>query len=403
MICCGASSMNDLVPPIDPGFVVVEDRPKHRANGRSDALNRQGRPNASKSEAKGNTSRFKLIPFEQLRPGPEATYLIKGLIPRVGLTVVWGPPKCGKSFWLMDALLHVALGWEYRGRRVTRGPVVYCAFEGADGYNARAEAFRIRFLTADQGLVPFYLVAAKMDFLADHQALIASIKAQIGPTSPVAVGLDTLNRSIGGKEDDERMAGYIGASDAIREEFHCVVPVVHHCGVEGTRPRGHTSLTGAAEAQIEVKRDEAKNIVVRVEYMKDGPEGTEIFSRLEPVEVGRDQDGDLITSCVIVPVDGADISKPQAKKPKQMPKTAQTALRALKQAIDECGEDAPTSNHIPASVRVTSISRWREYSYRLGISAGEDRAKQKAFKTASEYLVGSADVASWDDYVWPTR
>jgi hypothetical protein len=36
--------------------------------------------------------------------------------PRVGLIVVWGPPKCGKSFWVTDAMLHVALGWPYHLR-----------------------------------------------------------------------------------------------------------------------------------------------------------------------------------------------------------------------------------------------------------------------------------------------
>jgi hypothetical protein len=33
------------------------------------------------------------------------------------------------------------------------------------------------------------------------------------------------------------------------------VVIVHHCGIEGTRPRGHSSLTGAADAQLAVKRD----------------------------------------------------------------------------------------------------------------------------------------------------
>jgi len=27
--------------------------------------------------------------------------------------------------------------------------------------------------------------------------------------------------------------------------------VIHHCGINGDRPRGHTSLTGAADAQIQ--------------------------------------------------------------------------------------------------------------------------------------------------------
>src|SRR5262249_20878294 len=39
-------------------------------------------------------------------------YLVKGLIPRTGIVVIWGPPKCYKSFWATDVALHIALGWE---------------------------------------------------------------------------------------------------------------------------------------------------------------------------------------------------------------------------------------------------------------------------------------------------
>ena len=75
--------------------------------------------------------------------------------------------------------------------------------------------------------------------------------------------LDTLNRSLAGSEsDDKDMAAYIKAADAIREAFGCVVVVVHHCGVQETRPRGHTSLTGAVDAQLAVKRDAAGSVVV---------------------------------------------------------------------------------------------------------------------------------------------
>jgi hypothetical protein len=43
--------------------------------------------------------RFHLIPFDKISIADRPTYLAKGLIPRVGLTVIWGPPKCGKSFF----------------------------------------------------------------------------------------------------------------------------------------------------------------------------------------------------------------------------------------------------------------------------------------------------------------
>jgi hypothetical protein len=54
----------------------------------------------------------------------------------------------------------------------------------------------------------------------------------------------------------------------------------------GDRPRGHTSLTGAVDAQLAVKRDNAGIITVKVEWLKAGQEGAEIVSRLEQVELG---------------------------------------------------------------------------------------------------------------------
>ena len=104
--------------------------------------------------------------------------------------------------------------------------------------------------------------------------------------------LDTLNRSLNGSESsDEDMSAYVRATDAIRETFDCSVLVIHHCGINDSRPRGHTSLTGAADAQLSVKRDYTGNILVTVEFMKDGEAGDTIVSKLESVEVGIDEDG----------------------------------------------------------------------------------------------------------------
>lgn len=253
--------------------------------------------------------RLALVPFDDVKLQTEQRHLVKGLLPATGLVVVWGPPKCGKSFWVTDATLHVAAGWKYRGRRVRQGPVVYCAMEGASGYGARLEAFRQRHLTEGETAIPFYLVAAPMVLVRDHGALVDAITATLAEQKPVAIVLDTLNRSIGGSESDDRdMSSYIAAADALWAEFDCATIIVHHCGIDASRPRGHTSLTGAADAQLSVKRDPAGNIVVTVEYLKDGPEGDTIVSRLEQVEVGTDEDGEQITSCVVVPVDGAPVA-----------------------------------------------------------------------------------------------
>jgi RecA-family ATPase len=179
-----------------------------------------------------------------------------------------GPPKCGKSFWAFDLSMHIALGWPYRARRVQAGAIVYGAFEGAHGFGARIEAFRQKFFAENAEPVPFFLEPLTLNLVREHRELIAAIKANLGNAVPAAVVLDTLNRSLEGSESsDEDMTAYIRAADAIREAFGCAVIIVHHCGIDGTRPRGHTSLTGAVDAQLAVKRDGAGNIEVKVEWI----------------------------------------------------------------------------------------------------------------------------------------
>jgi hypothetical protein len=259
--------------------------------------------------------RFKLIAFGDIAPSKETSDLVKGLFPAGGLIVVWGPPKCGKSFWIYDIAMHPALGWAYRGHRVRPGCVVYLALEGGSGFRRRVDAFRRHHRVTE---AEFFLITERIDLIMDHKRLVAEIRAQLDPRTPVLVVIDTLNRSLAGSESkDADMARYVQAADAVREAFNCAVAIVHHCGVDDSRPRGHTSLTAAADAQIAIKRDSSDNIIATLEWMKDGPEGKVLVSRLESVDLGVDADGDPMTSCVIVPVDATP--KPATNEPRLTP------------------------------------------------------------------------------------
>lgn len=287
---------------------------------RSDRATIYRSPKKSNGKAKGERV-IPIIAFNDIKLSTRPRDLIKGLIPRTGIVIIWGPPKSGKSFWTFDAVMHVSLSRDYRGRRTQKGAVVYCGFEGQSGFEARVEAFRKKNLTEHHEPIPFYLEPITLNLVQEHQQLISAIRKKLGNEIPVAVVLDTLNRSLQGSESsDEDMTAYIKAADTIREMFDCVVIIVHHCGVDGSRPRGHTSLTGACDAQLSVKRDYAKNIIVEVEYAKDGPQGDCVASRLEVVEVGVDDDGAVITSCVVIPVeisDSADSTGPHLTRNQQ--------------------------------------------------------------------------------------
>ena len=344
-----------------------------------------------------NGRKLTFTAFNKIQLSTASRYLVKGILPNVGLVVVWGAPKCGKSFYVFDMVAHVAAGWEYRGRRVKQRSVVYFALEGQEGFVARVEAFRRAHDVTD---IPFYLSADRIVLPQDGAAVVQSIRDQFPDVHPGIVVLDTLNRSIAGSENDPNDMGmYVRAADLIREAFNCVVIVIHHCGVEGARPRGHTSLTGAADAQLAVKRDAADNIVTTVEFMKDGPQGDEIVSTLEQLVVGKDEDGDEITSCVIRPADGTTSSPSRAKVTGQ----PALALRILQDALAFGGEIPDRNPHIPAGTRTFSQKAWRADCY-AGMTQDDTTgtSRQKAFVRASNKLQSLKLIGIYEDHVWLT-
>jgi hypothetical protein len=340
--------------------------------------------------------KFPLLAFDQIHVDTQRRgYLVKGLLASTGIAVVWGPPKCGKSFWAVDVGMHIALGWEYRGRRVQQAPVVYIALEGQHGLPARLEAFRRHYNVTE---APFFLILVRLNLIADVAALIAEIKAQIGAVMPGAVFIDTLNRSLVGSESkDEDMGKYLGAADRLAGELRAAVILVHHCGIDASRPRGHTSLTGTVESQLAVKRGEVGEVIVTVEYAKDFAEGAEVFSRLDPVMVGTDPDGDDITTLVVLPA--AAPATTSQRKPVRGAKAV--ALEILRKAIDEAGSMPPASNHIPPNTRTILIETWRTYAYQGSITeSDEPDSKRKAFVRAVKDLQATNLVGIWGEYAW---
>jgi hypothetical protein len=76
----------------------------------------------SGQEAKeGRRVRFKLTEWCDLRLDNELPYLVDEFLPSKGIVVVWGPPKCLKSFLMYSAMFHVAIGWEFMAGPSTKG------------------------------------------------------------------------------------------------------------------------------------------------------------------------------------------------------------------------------------------------------------------------------------------
>jgi hypothetical protein len=346
---------------------------------------------------------FVLKNFDTIEIPNTPTYLVQDLLPDIGLAVVFGPEKCGKSFWLFDVMMHVALGWPYRGHDVIQGPVVYLALEGGRGFAKRIVAFRQEFIAQDSDPIPFWLLDVRVDLVKEHPALIAAIRTQLNGIKPAAVCIDTLNRALNGSEnDDEDMGKFIAAADAVRDAFNCLVIIIHHTPLSGGRPRGHSSLGGADDCQISVEKNDASGIVTcKVVHMKDDASDLVLASKLQRIEIGTDSKGNPITSCTVEPVK----LDPGTSTNTNLPRTQRFALDALKKVLAstdgvEVKTDSDlTKKGIPVGTRVCKSEIWRQAFYDTYPGDKQD-TKKKALLRATIDLTNARLIYLTGEYVW---
>jgi hypothetical protein len=290
---------------------------------------------------------------------------------------------------------------------------VYCALEGGTGFARRVEAWRQRYLAADHDEVPFYLLDVPLDLIADYAALIETISEQVGDEEPPAcVVIDTLNRALAGSENKpEDMSKFIRAADTLRVAFDCLVVIVHHSGIQADRPRGHTSLPGADDVQIKVERDTngTGTITTTVEHMKDDEAGATVTSQLERVELGQDDDGEEMSSCVIVPCDG--VAAAHKKTASKMSKGVKL-LRGIvmKLLVDQGAELCPLEEGLVVqALKVEQVKReFFQAHYADGdTEKAKQNAKRMAFRRALDTAIENGLVAVREvdgvDYIWLTR
>lgn len=320
-------------------------------------------------------SKFGAVAWGEPRGNHEVyEYLVKGLIPRRELVLIYGASQSGKSFWTYDLAMSVVRAIPYRGCRVRSGFIIYCAAEAGLGFvDLRMPAYGQRFGVATDRPLPFVCLTKKFDLFGNEAQLIeliAEIKHHSSRFSvPLeAVVIDTLNKTTPGMDEihGKDVGLVMSRLDQIRSECDCGLWLVHHKNAAGTGPRGHTSLFAAFETAIEISKttetiqDGTKTRPVRsakIIKQREGEDGREIRFALALEVIGKDQDGDDRTSCVVVPV-GDDAAAPPAPGFK-LDATEEALFRSLLEALAERGVP-PVSQNIPLPKAITAVVEFRE-------------------------------------------
>lgn len=242
------------------------------------------------------TDRFRVLNETEILARPRPRWLVKGIIPDAALTVFYGQSGSGKSFIALDLFACVARGIPWRGFKTQQRRVVYLAAEGQGGFRNRLEAYRQHHGEASN----LKVILDTPNFLKATDATLVGDQINAAGGAEVIV-VDTLAQVSPGADENsaEDMGKVLLTCRRLRAATGAMIVLIHHAGKDVTKgARGWSGLKAAADSEIEIGRlDNAR--WVRVSKNKDGEDGAEYPFKLLPVILGRDEDGDEITSCVV--------------------------------------------------------------------------------------------------------
>lgn len=325
--------------------------------------------------------RFEVIPAMEFAARPPPEWIVKNVLPEGELGMVYGESGSGKSFFVLDLVGAVSRGAKWREQLTRTTRVVYVAAEGAGGFRKRVRAY-----TAYHGveLSNLGVIGDAPNLLqADDVTPLCEALNAYGPVGVVVV--DTLAQATaGGNENSgEDMGKALGHCKAIHKATGALVLLVHHSGKDATKgARGWSGIKAACDVEFEITRADT-NRCATLTKLKDGEDGTQFGFRLEKVDLGKDSDGEAITSCAVH----------EAEVVKAMPvKGAWQA--ALWQSINDfaglTGDGMDRGALLDEAVRIAEPDAPKE---------GKDRRKEYARRALRE-LLGSGLLYEKDSFIF---
>lgn len=232
------------------------------------------------------------------------TIRIKKLIGKViqrGCTCqLFGPSGDGKTFVALGMSLAVATGGVWNGNQCEKGLVIYFNGEGREGFKLRCRAWQKHH--GITGQVDFHSSRSAIEFndsgLRQVRAEVKALEEQTGQKVALIV-IDTLARHLIGDENStQHMSEFIKQVDGLRDTFpDSTALIVHHTGnnAEATgRSRGSSALKAAVDVEIQCMKFE-----LTFTKMKDSAPPAPVGFKFKVIDLGFDDDGEPITSCVL--------------------------------------------------------------------------------------------------------
>ena len=297
-----------------------------------------------------------VIPPGKFKRKLVGNWRIKGLIPKAGLGAIYGPSGEGKTFVALDLAMTIARGVPWRGRKAERAAVLYLSPDGGEMVQNRFFAY-----CQHHGVDPddpddhsLFLAPRPIDLLnrggrhgndgtTAALATIERIEAAYGVKIGVVM-IDTASRVMPGGDENaaKDVTRFIDNMAAIAGEGRAVIAIHHTPKSDSTVLRGHSALHGACDFELNVNDRQ-----ITVAKQREGESGQVLGFDLAVEEIGVDEDGEPVTSCVAVEADGTE-RVPRDGLGRMSPSSV-IALRTVENLIAQHGEDLPCGGGFPSS------------------------------------------------------
>lgn len=339
-------------------------------------------------------------------------WLIEGVIPVGAFTALYGPPGSFKSFIALDIAEAIATGRTWMGNGVSEpGAVLYIAGEGFGGVGARIKACKQHHQTEDGA--PIYVIRHQLNLRAsveDFNALMIAIEntvTELGINFKMII-VDTLARAFGGgnENDSADMGAFITACGRIQQIVQdCALMILHHSGKDATKGlRGHSSLLGAVDTELELLRfEEQMKGVITISKQKDGEDNKRIGFEMVSIELESPsslQIGDPVTSLAVQASElgSFDNAKKDGKGNSGKGKNQRLVMNSLESVIKSKG----VIKYIEGTQRnVAKLDDWRaELWSKMGCTDQDKSTFKTVWHRAKMQLVESGQGGISDGFVW---
>jgi KaiC/GvpD/RAD55 family RecA-like ATPase len=350
------------------------------------------------SVVKPKKRKIVLTKLNEIAPKLKQEFLVEKLLSPGAMSVVYGESGSGKSFFVLDLALHIALGVKWHNRKTKQGAVIYVAAEGGHGIKKRIEAFRQYHKIKERTDIPFFLVDHIVNLKTDGAELVSSINeiCEKDQIKPRLIVLDTLARVMEGNENEAKdMSSFVQLVDAVKDATKSHVMLIHHTGKDTSKgARGHSSLRAATDTEIFIEANAAK-----IKKQRDMEFEADIGFRLENFVIGKDDLGNSISSCVVLPSNTpatADFSK----LPPRPGSLCEKGMAALLDALEWNPIAAPDYLDLQPEKLVVTVDDYRNALVERFYKDSPRTTVNHAVKGSLEALNAQGYIIQKDNYIW---